>query len=65
MNERLSNIEKCIVKIQQDIEHHIKRTDTLQNMVQPVYKLYIFLTYLMATLMPISIMVGLYLTFKG
>ena len=38
---RLDVIEKVQVKQAADIEHHIQRTDLLQDQLEPVYKVYL------------------------
>lgn len=38
---RLDNIEQVQVKQASDIEHHIQRTDLLQEQLDPIYKTYL------------------------
>lgn len=38
---RLDVIEKVQVKQASDIEHHIQRTDLLQDQLEPIYKTYL------------------------
>lgn len=59
----LNEIKVILAEIQKDLKYHIKRTDTLETMITPPYKLYIFGVYLVKALIPISILAGLYLQF--
>ena len=61
--DELGEIKVILAEIQKDLKYHILRTDTLETMVTPPYKLYIFGVYLIKALVPISIMAGLYLQF--
>lgn len=65
LEDRLDSIELHLVDIKKDLSYHIKRTDDLQKMVTPVYKLYIFFNYLVKALIPISIIIGIILQYKG
>ena len=56
-------IKILLAEIQKDLKYHIKRTDTLETMITPPYKLYIFGLYFLKALVPISIMAGLFLQF--
>ncbi len=65
MDERLGKIEVHLAEIKADLKHHIKRTDVLQNMVEPVYKSHLVGSYIIKALVPISIIIGIILSIRS
>lgn len=61
--KRLGVIEKCIIRIEEDIKHHIERTDRLQNMVEPTYKAYIGIKWLIAAIITAGAIVAAFAKF--
>jgi len=62
---QLDTIEKCIIRMEEDIRHHIKRTDTLQDMVEPIYKAFIGVKWSAAAVVTALTILGGVLRLKG
>lgn len=43
MEKELGEIKVVLTEIQKDIHYHIKRTDTLEDMVKPAYRMALFI----------------------
>ncbi len=65
MEDKIREIEVHLAEIKLDLKHHIKRTDTLQQMVEPVYKAHLFISYCIKSLIPISILIGIIISVRS
>lgn len=65
MEEKMREIEVHLAEIKTDLKHHIRRTDLLQEMVEPIYKHHIFITYVLKALVPISVLVGIAVSLRS
>lgn len=65
MDEKIKEIEIHLAEIKSDLKHHIKRTDLLQEMVEPVYKSHVFASYCLKALVPLSIIIGVIVSLRG
>lgn len=65
MEEKLNEIAINIAEIKKDLKYHIKRTDALEDMVKPSYRLTLALTYMAKALVPLSVAAGLWLQLKA
>lgn len=65
MEEKMREIEIHLTEIKADLKHHIKRTDILQSMVEPVYKSHLFFAYLLKSLVPVSILIGIAISVRS
>lgn len=64
MEKKIEEIAETLIKIELDLKYHIARTDELQEMVTPTYKVYIFGSYLLKALVPITLAIGLWFKLK-
>ena len=65
MEDKMREIEVHLTEIKMDLKHHIKRTDLLQQMVEPVYKTHVFMAYCLKALVPVSVLIGIYISLRG
>lgn len=64
MEDKIREIEIHLTEIKADLKHHIRRTDLLQDMVEPIYKSHLFFSYCLKALVPVSILAGIAFTIK-
>jgi hypothetical protein len=57
IKETQDRLVECQIEMQADIKHHIKRTDSLQNMVEPTYKAYIGMKWAAASVITLGAVV--------
>ena len=64
LKKDVQEIKESQIRMEMDIKYHIKRTDTLESMTMPLYKLYIFSKYTLATLSVIGTILAIYFRLK-
>lgn len=45
IREEVTEIKECMIRMEADVAHHIKRTDALQKMTEPMWKIFVTLKY--------------------
>jgi hypothetical protein len=64
MEKKLNEIEVHLAEIKKDLKYHIKRTDELERMVTPTYKLYIFGSYFLKGIAPLAAVAAIIAVFN-
>lgn len=52
-------IRESQIRMEEDLKYHIKRTDTLEDMVKPIHKVHQYITATLKALAIVSLLIGL------
>ena len=63
--KRLASIEKCIIRMEEDVRHHIERTNKLQEMTEPMYKAFIGTKWSIGAILTLGFLITAIAKIKG
>ena len=64
MDDNIHEIKECQIRMEVDLEHHIKRTDILETMVKPVYNITTTVKTLLKGLAAVGLILGVIVSYN-